>query len=75
MAFKTSGLRILKLCLTFQMFQCLKLLVTYVSKYHWGIKAARNNLLQLIKWKQSSAIIGVLEGACIEFTQGLSCIN
>ena len=37
--FKTSGLKILKLCVKhFSMFQCLKLQVAYIPKYHWGIQ-------------------------------------
>ena len=55
MAFKTSDLK------------CLKPLVAYVPKYHWGIRETCNIPLQLSKWKQGSAIRGVVERECIEF--------
>ena len=67
MAFGTSGLKILKLCLNILNVPMLILLVAYVTKYHWGIQTTCNNLLQLSKWKQGSAISGAVEGACIEF--------
>ena len=77
--FKTSGLKILKLCLNILNVPMLILLVAYVTKYHWGIQTKFNNLLQLSKWKQGIAIIGVGEGACIEFMrtplQGPPCVN
>ena len=72
-AFKISGLKILKLCLNILNVPMLILLVAYVTKYHWGIQTTCNNLLQLSKWKQGSAISGVVEGACTEFMRERPC--
>ena len=41
------------------MSQCLKPLVAYVPKYHWGIQTTCNILLQLGEGKQDSVISGV----------------
>ena len=49
------------------MFQCLKLLVLYVPKYHWGIQTICNVLLQLDKEKQGSAVSGAAEKECSNF--------
>ena len=48
------------------MFQCLKLLIAYAPKYHWGIQITCNIILQLSKRKQSSVIIGLVERERIE---------
>ena len=63
MAFKTSSLKILNLCLNILNVPMLILLVAYVTKYHRGIQTTCNNLFQFSKQKQGSAMSSVVEGA------------